>query len=135
MPDAPFGRRRLLVGAGLLAAAAATGVAVVPRLLDDETDDGDGGGANVPAGSPTEAIALVGAAYLAGAPEDEADAEHLRTLLPSLTAPSATGIVDQLPSLRDSVRADFGADRVADVDGWILSLTEARAAALVHLVA
>jgi hypothetical protein len=43
-------------------------------------------------------------------------------------------VVDQLPTLRDGVRTDFAEARVADVDGWLLSVTEARAAALVHLL-
>jgi hypothetical protein len=132
--EGEIGRRRLLVGAGLLTAAAATGVVVVPRVLDEDEEADPDRGTNVAPDSPTAAIALVGAAYLAGAPEEEADEDHLRSLLPSLTAPSATGVVEQLGSLRDGVHSDFADENTADVDGWILSVTEARAAALVHLL-
>jgi hypothetical protein len=132
-------RRRLLIGAGVLSAATLTGVVVVPQLLDDGDDDAaDEGGSpttrETPE-SPTEAIALVGAAYLASAPDEENDEEHLRSLLPSLTATSANDLVDQLGTLRAPVQADFAEDRTASVDGWILAVTEARAAALVHLAA
>jgi hypothetical protein len=35
--------------------------------------------------------------------------------------------------LRRAVDGDFARDRVVDIAGWQLSLTEARAAALLHL--
>jgi hypothetical protein len=131
-------RRRVLAGAGVLGAAAVAGLVVVPRLTDDDSaspeDTGADSGPPPTPGSPTEAIALVGAAYLAGA-SDENDEAQLRSLLPTLTAVSADELVDQFGTLQDPVQTDFAEDRTASVDGWILSLTEARAAALVHLVA
>lgn len=132
-------RRRLLAGAGVLSAAVAAGV-VVPQLIDDpeadEPEDGepqDQSGEHEAPDSPTEAIALVGAAYLADAPAEENDVDLLRSLLPTLTATSANDLVDQLATLREPVQEDFAEDRTASIDGWVLSLTEARAAALVHL--
>src|SRR5262245_48858470 len=139
MSPAELSRRRVLAGAGVLGAAAVAGFVVVPRLTDDDDaspeDAGADSGPPPTPGSPTEAIALVGAAYLADAPSDEKDEAHLRSLLPTLTATSADGLVDQFGTLQDPAQTDLAEDRTASVDGWILSVTEARAAALVHLVA
>jgi hypothetical protein len=130
MASGGVSRRQLLVGAGLVGAAAVTGVVVVPALRDDPVAGPD----DEPSGGAPAAIARVGAAYLEDAPADEQREEDLRSLLPSLTAATASGLVAQFDSLRDGVRGDFEEDRIADVDGWLLSVTEARAAALVHLV-
>lgn len=65
----------------------------------------------------------IGLAYLAVAP-GESSAEQLRERLGSLA--DAARIAEQ-------VRADFAAGRVVVIDGWTLSLTEARACALVAL--
>jgi hypothetical protein len=122
-------RRQVLVGGGLVGAAVIAGAAVVTRLDDDEPASGSAG--TVPAAT---AIAAVGAAYLAQADAREADEAFLRAELPTLTAADAGGVVDQLPTLAEPVTADFEAERTASVDGWVLALSEARAAALVHLL-
>jgi hypothetical protein len=65
----------------------------------------------------------VGRAYLAVAPA-EASIDGLRALLGAETTAEA---------LATRVRTDFGAGRVVVVEGWTLSLTEARACALIAL--
>jgi hypothetical protein len=126
-------RRRVLVGAGALGAAALVGAVVLPRV-DDDSDAGPattGPGAATPTAG---AIATIGAAYLAVAPAEEADEAFLRGELPTITASTADGVVDQLGTLAEPVQEDFAAARTATVDGWILAVSEARAAALVHLL-
>lgn len=59
-------------------------------------------------------VAVVGARYRALAPDDDLD----------------LGDDVGIDALRERVRADFEAGDTVDVDGWVLSRTEARAAAL-----
>jgi hypothetical protein len=76
-------------------------------------------------------IQELGRAYLAATPTERSAAELTRLLLPGQSA----GLDDD--TLRDRLRAqvldDFTAGRVTLVDGWILSLTEARQCALLAL--
>jgi hypothetical protein len=112
-------RRRLLaiLAAAPLAALVASGfdVSVAPAAATSL--------------SPTarRRIAVVGRAYLAAAP-DERDATRLAAEL-GLHGPGALA----LDRLRRAVQADYEGGRTVSVSGWLLSLTEARAAALVAL--
>jgi hypothetical protein len=136
MSEASLRRREFLqrLGTGALSALALSGAVSAPlgcargdpllevllRLFDDP-----------------KAAGVVGAAYLARAPA-EADRERLLALLTGdhvagyreLAAADPDAL---LARLRAQHRDDFAAGRVADVDGWILSLTEARLCALAAL--
>lgn len=76
------------------------------------------------------ALSSIGARYIACHPK-EADLQRLCRVLVGDLRPSD-------PELRRSVtsriRADFASKDVAQVDGWILSKTEARICALASLV-
>jgi hypothetical protein len=107
----------------LLAAGAAVGAAAAWRLLDD-------------GGSPNEVVAAlfddlgaarnVGGAYLDSHP-GEAGEERLTSVL---------GLDDSAPPyvqgerLRAEVRRDYAESRLVLVEGWYLSITEARLCAL-----
>jgi hypothetical protein len=73
-------------------------------------------------------VANVGHAYLKVAPGEA----NVRKLERTLSLP-AKNPVDHLASLERAVRDDFANGRTVRVSGWYLSVTEARAAALVAL--
>lgn len=133
------GRRRLLiVGSSTVVGAVALGVGLVLTRSDGEPE---GGGPRAttttptsrpPASTPVEAVSLVGAAYRRDHP-DEDDAGTLRSLLPTLTATTAAGLLEELELLSPQVTAEFEADDTVLLDGWILARAEARGAALVSL--
>jgi hypothetical protein len=60
----------------------------------------------------------------------ETDEATLTQLLTATTAGSATASAVQLDN---QVRQDFAADKTTIIDGWILSITEARQCALLSL--
>jgi hypothetical protein len=68
----------------------------------------------------------LGAAYLAGHP-DERDSAQLTRLLSGARARL------EVSSLSQSVARDWRAHEVALLDGWLLARTEARVCALLHL--
>lgn len=70
-----------------------------------------------------ESARAIGLAYLAVAPEEKS-AERLRQQLGHLT--DATTMAEQ-------VRNDFATGRIVVIDSWALSITEARACALIAL--
>ena len=73
----------------------------------------------------------VGAAYLRQNP-DEADAERLAALLgPDLGESEGPALASRLAARQ---RADFTTGRTVVVEGWVLSLTEARICALLAAV-
>jgi hypothetical protein len=74
----------------------------------------------------------LGQAYLAATPTERSAPELTRLLLPG---ESVAGLDDDTlrGRLRNRVLDDFTAGRVTLVDGWILSLTEARQCALLAL--
>jgi hypothetical protein len=121
------GRRRFL-------AVAASGGAVVlgGGLGFALLRDGDGGSPD-PTGAPpappssTAATRAVGERYLAAVPE-ESDPAELRRLLPAGIdgLPPATATAE----IAAAVRSDFAEGRTVEVDGWLLSATECRLAAL-----
>jgi hypothetical protein len=119
-------RRRVLVVGGVAAAGIAAGGAV--RLID-----GGGGSplrAIVPEALRGSGIRAVGEAYLRERPGDRGAAVLARLLRrraawrEPLDSPDVPGV------LAAESRADFRAGRTVHVDGWVLSETEARAAAL-----
>jgi hypothetical protein len=126
------GRRRFLAGLAGLALATLAGVGRPAAA----------GRAQRPAGGAARArallpgvggVAVVGAAYLAARPQ-EADLERLARLLElpeELPSPEQSAALQR--ALAERHRADFRADRVFELRGWILSLTELRLAAIVQL--
>lgn len=122
-----------MLGLGGAAGLALVGAVVGTRLMDDDDDpDERTTGADRP--STDEAIERVGAAYRKTYP-DEDDVEVLRASLPQFDGLSGQEVQEQLGTLRDQVRSDFAEGRIVMVDGWLLAVTEARAAALVSLLA
>jgi hypothetical protein len=123
-PEITRRRALQLLGAG----AAAVVVAGVGSL---RRRDGDGDGAastTATAPLPDDPVARIGRRYLDEVPEEE-DADRLRELL-GVTG-SASAALN--PTLLPAVAADFTAGDIVVVDGWHLSRTEARAAALFAL--
>ena len=87
-------------------------------------------------GRPASAAA-VGRAYLADHP-DEADRDRLAAQLGAGLRcqdcdPARSDTARLRAGLARQLRADFGQSRVVRVDGWVLSLTEARLCALAAL--
>jgi len=115
-----------LLGGG---AVVATGTAYVAISGGDDGPDTDAAPAEVP---PDDALAALGRRYLRDHP-DEADAAVLLAALPALGGAVPDDPTTQLAVLRDQVAADYESGAVVEVDGWILALTEARAAALYAL--
>ena len=75
-------------------------------------------------------VSQLGAHYRASTPNENTTAA-LRSALSNnrgLHIPFVKG-----PSLADRIRDDFAAGRIVLVDGWVLSITEAREAALFSL--
>lgn len=123
-------RRTVLKGLGAAGVVVAGGL-VGRRLLDDEDATPTTTEPPPPeaASSLAEALVVVGARYLEVAP-DEADQDLLLEALPALdgTVPERPG--QGLPVLEPQAAADHEAGAVVALDGWVLSLTECRAAAL-----
>ena len=80
----------------------------------------------IPADAASPGVIAVGAAYLRTRP-DEADPTVLMTALSGADP-------DVLAAARRDVAADFASGRTVELDGWVLSQSEARVAALVALV-
>ena len=82
-----------------------------------------------------DTIREIGEAYLAAVPEERRQRRLVRALLEDEGA-----LADQVDSealtrfLRTRIRSDFEAGRTVLVDGWVLSVTEARQAALFSMV-
>lgn len=70
---------------------------------------------------PESRIREIGKAYVAQFPS-ESNVQVLRTLVPS-----------SLSSINENIEADFAQGRVVVINGWVLSLTESRQAALYYL--
>lgn len=122
-------RRKLLAGLALLA-----GSAFVPRLKWGGTPTAMRRAERlVSTLRRPHAAARIGALYLAAAPE-EARIETLVQLLGAgarLDRTSSTGLAEHY---RAQQRDDFAHERVAKVDGWLLSRSEARLYALAALL-
>ena len=115
-----------LLGGGALVAAG-VGVARVAG------DDGDSGTASEPTDVPADvALTALGERYLREVPA-ERDEAVLLAALPALGGSVPTDPATQLAALREQVAADYEADEVVELDGWLITRTEGRAAALYAL--
>lgn len=127
-------RRTLLKGIGAGAVLVVGGVAGWQLLGDD------GAGPTTttappppePASSLGDALVAVGSRYLAAHP-DEADRATLLAALPQLQGQVPERPGQALRVLADQAEADHEAGEVVALDGWVLSRTECRAAALYTL--
>lgn len=86
--------------------------------------------ASAAAGTGTQGIVRVGRRYVATVPE-ESELDLLLSLLPELK--EGEELAEHLSSLKDRVAEDFADGKTLLLDGWLLSRTEARAAAVVAL--
>lgn len=129
-PAAPvrLSRRALLVGAVAAAAVAAgaTGAVFVRERRRPPTT----------AEARLESIRKIGHAHLDASPEDR-DVDRLRAAMPpAWHRAQETAGGDPWPALQAvaaQARDDLAAQRLVRVDGWVLAITSARAAALVAL--
>lgn len=131
MTERAVTRRTVLVGGMSTALVAGLGV-VACRSSSDET-------------SPTrttlepastdlvDLVVPIGLAYREQTPEED-DEALLSEMLPGLEGLTAAAAVGSLPTLDSAVAADFEEGRTVEVAGWVLSRTEARAAALISLM-
>jgi hypothetical protein len=84
--------------------------------------------------------ARLGAAYLRTAPPRDRDVGPLVAAVRSSHPDLAAALDDDLDpghvkdAVRHRIELDFASGAVVTVDGWVISLTEARIAALAHLV-
>ena len=120
-------RRAVLRG---LVAGGVSAVFISPLVVAC-TDDG-GSSASDPqaqAGGTQEGIANIGRRYRQERPEED-DREVLieRLGIGAITSP------DDLRALDGQIAEDYGAGRTVRIDGWVLSVTECRAAALLSLL-
>ncbi len=116
-----------IVGVGAALTAGAFGyLAFGPDADDDDSGTSDDLTATVPT---RQALLAVGERYLATHPE-EADTEVLLAALAPLGGSIPADPDTQLAVLGQQVSADYAAGDVVELDGWVLSRTEGRAAAL-----
>jgi hypothetical protein len=132
-------RRAMLALLGGGAGAAVLGGAVVLRSDDDD-------GPPTPA-EPTldplpadpdrlRRIARIGSRYRELVPEEAGRAALLAAIPMAEELPEAPeALEEELGARRDQIRSDFDSGDLVDVDGWQLSRTEARLAALISLEA
>ena len=131
-------RRTMLKGLGAGGVAVVGGLVAWQALGDD--DGGDGSTASTttvsptlePAASLSEALVAVGGRYLEEFP-DEADQDVLLDALPPLDGQVPDHPGQALQVLGPQAAADHESGEVVDLDGWVLSRTECRAAALYAL--
>jgi hypothetical protein len=119
MSGMPLTRRRFLrlVGGGV---AASAGALAVPELLSATPV-----WAAVPA--PKDGIQRIGRAYLRLRPREN----QVKVLRRKLAASGIRGDGRaQLAASATRIADDFAKDRIVTLDGWVLSVTEARLAAL-----
>jgi hypothetical protein len=134
MTDVNVSRRGLLVSAPWLAMVA-LGRPWPVRAATGPTIDSAGSAALANLLSEADSAIVVGREYLRHYP-DERDPEHIRhglsvALGGRLEAFDPAALRERV---RRRVRQDFAEDQVALVDGWILSITEARLCALAALL-
>ena len=131
MTDRPITRKRLLAAAGGLALP----LAVAPlRPWAALVDVAPASPAARLAGllADQDSAAAVGRAYLDSVP-GEADARVLVSRLSASLGGRAVGGDDLRRLLAQRIDRDFAEERVATVQGWVLSVTEARLCALCAL--
>lgn len=147
--DLPDRRTALRFGGGIVALAVGVGAGVVDRRLD--SDSGSGGPADSPATTTSAGpssttsttttsttvpplvpdavpagVVTIGLAHMAERPR-EADLASLLTLLPSPDG-------DVTAAAQARVADDFEAGDTVVLDGWVLAVSEARAAAVLALL-
>lgn len=119
-------RRFVALAAGGGAAVVAAGAGL--RLgFDGEGEPESEEVAATPAPSPDAATEAIGRRYVEETPTETTEAE-LRRLLPEELVDVAPG--EQTGRVAAAVRADFERGRIVELDGWLLSVTECRIAAL-----
>jgi hypothetical protein len=111
-----IGRRQVLAAAAAAVVAPAGARIVARHLRADGT---------TAAATTDDAIARIGRAYLRLVPREANEAKLVAALPAGF---SATG--SDWSALQDRITADYAAGRVVAIDGWRLSRTSARAAAL-----
>ncbi len=128
----------------VLKGVAAGGVVVVGggllgwQLLADDDEPGDAAESPNrprppdPPASVRAALVAVGTRYLEVEP-DEADRDELLAALPALDGEVPERPAEALDVLAEQAAADHEAGEVIELDGWVLSRTECRAAALYAL--
>ncbi len=119
MDESPTIKRRTLLWLGVSALIAP----VIPGLLHRTA-------ASATKDELLGEIIWVGVAYLKKVPE-EATRETLLALLPKLEG--SKPLASRIRELEDRVAQDFAENRTVLLEGWLLSRTEARAAALLTL--
>ena len=130
-------RRTVLKGLGAGGVVVGGGL-VAWRLLDDDGGSVEGGSTTTappppdPASSLGDALVAVGGRYLEEHPA-EADRDALLAALPALEGRVPEHPGQGLQVLADQAAADHEAGDVVVLDGWVLSVTECRAAALYAL--
>ena len=126
-------RRSVLLGLGAGGVVVAGGVAGWQLLDDDEAADPPTTTTVPPPPEPTsslaDALVAVGVRYLEEHP-DEADQATLLTALPELGGEVPERPGQALQVLADQAAADHESGDTIELDGWVLSVTECRAAAL-----
>jgi hypothetical protein len=121
--------RRSFLGTALAAVAGALSGWSCTRTPQQATFNADTLQALLP---HRDSALWLGRHYLASTPQ-EADASRLRTLLAGALGDAQTATDALRGRVRQAIRADFAANRVVDVNGWLLSRTEARLCALASL--
>jgi hypothetical protein len=128
-------RRSVLAGLGAGGVVVAGGLIGWKSLVDDGSDDGATTTSTTepappePTSSLAEALVAVGGRYLEEHP-DEADEAALLAALPALEGEVPERPGQALRALADQAAADHEAGDTVVLDGWVLSVTECRAAAL-----
>jgi hypothetical protein len=119
-------RRQVLVGSGAVAAASALGLGGL--LAACSSTGGSEQAAPDERSAALAGLVAIGAAYLAG---DDADGnlDDVERAL-GLDPGSSADPVNLLGEHAAQIHADFESDDVVELDGWILSRTETRIAAL-----
>ncbi len=131
-PEEAGGRpTRRLVLAALLGGSALVAAGIGVARVAGDSDDG--GTASEPTDVPADAaLAALGQRYLREVP-DERDEAVLLAALPALGGSVPSDPAAQLAALREQIAADYAADEMVELDGWLITRTEGRAAALYAL--
>lgn len=122
-------RRQLLLSAGglvVLTAGGGIGLAACGGTAGEQV------GEDHPIPSDVSGLDAIGVAYVIATP-DEASREALEEALGLAVAAATDAVpapVDLLAQRATTIRGDFHTDDVVELDGWVLSRTEARIAAL-----
>jgi hypothetical protein len=136
LSDDGITRRAALALLGSGAAAVLVGGAAARELLEYDSSNTSGPPRDpLPdAAARLDGIARVGARYRELV-TDEADRAALLAAIPMAEelADEPSALEDEIGARREQIRSDFATGDVVQVDGWRLSRTEARLAALVSL--